>query len=127
MYPSDLCNIVYYNARSLLPKLDELWAVAEATNPDVICIVESWLSHEILDDEIAIDNYQILRLNRNRHGGGIVMYTHSSLSSHVLSAGANGHELLIVPVSILNSLCKFCYRPPSCVDAIDALCMTLFG
>ena len=59
------------------------------------------------------------------------MYIHSSLSSQVLSAGANGHELLVVSVSTSNSLCKFCislfYRPPSCVDAIDTLCMTLFG
>ena len=62
-------------------KLDELCAVAEATNPQVMCIVESWLSDEISDNELVIDNYQILRLNRNRHGGGIVMYVHSSLSS----------------------------------------------
>ena len=129
--PSRPLHIIYYNARSLLPKLDELCAVVEASNPDVICIVESWLSDEILDDEIAIDNYQILRLNRNRHGGGLVMYIHSSLSYQVLSAGANGHELLVVSVSTLNSLCKFCislfYRPPSSVDPIDTLCMTLFG
>ena len=129
--PSRPLHIIYYNARSLLPKLDELCAVAEATNPDVICIVESWLSDEILDDEIAIDNYRILRLNRNRHGGGIVMYIHSSSSSQVLSAGANSHELLVVSISTFNSFCKFCislfYHPPSCVDAIDTLCMTLFS
>jgi len=34
-------------------------------------------------NELAIDNYQILRLNRNRHGGGVVMYIHSSLSYQV--------------------------------------------
>jgi len=88
-------HILYYNARSLLPKFDELCAVAEATCPDVICIVESWLSDEISDNELAIDNYQSLRLNRNRHGGGVVMYIHSSLSHQVLSAGANNLELLI--------------------------------
>ena len=126
--PSRPLHIIYYNARSLLPKLDELCAVAEANNPDVICIVESWQSDEILDDEIAINNYRILR---HGHGGGIVMYIHSSLSSQVLSVGANGHELLVVSVSTLNSLCKFCislfYRPRSCVDAIDTLCMTPFS
>ena len=55
--PSRPLHIIYYNVRSLLPKLDELYAVAEATNPDIICIVESWLPDEILDDEIAIDDY----------------------------------------------------------------------
>ena len=107
-------------------KLDELCAVAEATNPQVMCIVESWLSDEISDNELVIDNYQILRLDRNRHGGGIVMYIHSSLSSHVLSAGANDLELLVVSVSSLNSSSKFCislfYRPPSSnVEVFDSL------
>jgi len=37
-----------------LPKFHELSAVAEATCRD-ICIVESWLSDEISDNELAID------------------------------------------------------------------------
>ena len=71
-------NILYYNARSLLPKLDELSAIAEVERPDVICIVESWLSAEILNCEVSIESYEILRLDRNRHGGGLVMYIHNS-------------------------------------------------
>ena len=119
-------HILYYNARSLLPK----FAVAEATCPDVICIVESWLSDEISDNELATDNYQILRLNRNRHGGGVVMYIHSSLSHQVLSAGANNLELLIVSVSTLYG--KFCislfYHPPSSnVEIFDSLCTALLS
>ena len=46
-------NIVYYNARSLLPKIDELRVITETESPDVICIVESWLSSDILDNEIV--------------------------------------------------------------------------
>ena len=36
-------HIIYYNARSLLLKLDELVATVEAEKPDIIlCIVETW-------------------------------------------------------------------------------------
>ena len=87
--PTIFLRIIYYNARSLLPKLDELRAVTEAENLDIVCIVETWLSNEISDSELTINNYQILRLDRDRHGGGVIMYIHSSLTPKVLSAGAN--------------------------------------
>ena len=46
--------ILYYNARSLIPKIDELRAIAEAKHPDIIYIVESWLSDEIQDNELVL-------------------------------------------------------------------------
>ena len=70
-------SILYYNARSILPKLACLRAEAVANNPSIICIVETWLSENISDSEISIENYQIVRLNRNRHGGGVLVYIHN--------------------------------------------------
>ena len=52
-----------------------------------MCIVESWLSGDISDDEIAVSGYSIVRLDRNRHGGGILIYIRSSLSFHVTVSG----------------------------------------
>ena len=38
-------NLLYLNARSILPKLDELRALCVDNSYDIIiCIVESWLS-----------------------------------------------------------------------------------
>ena len=79
------CSIL--NARSLLPKLDELCVLNQLESPDIICIVESWLSSEIENNEITIDNYQLVRHDRNRHGGGVLMYVKSCLSVNVLSVG----------------------------------------
>jgi len=67
---SNPLSILYYNARSLLPKFDELAATVEDLEPTVICIVESWLSAEISDSEISLVGYALYRLDRNRHGGG---------------------------------------------------------
>ena len=36
---------------SLLSKVDELRAVSEATKPDIICIVETWLDKHIPNNE----------------------------------------------------------------------------
>ena len=105
------------DARSLLPKWDELCAVTKAENLHIICIVETWLSNEIPDKELAIDNYQILRIDRYRYGGGVIMYVHSSLCPRVLSAGRNNLELLIISILPQYSSCKGCaslfYQPPS--------------
>ena len=40
-------NLLYLNARSLLPKLDELHVLCVSYSYDIICIVESWLSSDI--------------------------------------------------------------------------------
>ena len=119
-----LLRIIYHNARSLLPKLNELYAVTEAETPDIICIVE------ISDNELAIDNYQILRLDRDRHGGGVIMYVHSLLCPKILLAGHKNLELLIISISPQNSSCKVCvslfYRPPSSnLEFFDNLCLVL--
>ena len=108
-------SILYYNARSLLPKMDELRLVCMSEQPDVVCIVETWLDENILESEISVDNYSVVRLDRNRHGGCIVMYIRDCLHCSVLNVDTQGLELAIVTVTS-NSF-RICigllYRPPS--------------
>ena len=67
-------SILYFNARSILPKFDELQAVCLTLDPDIICITETWLSSDIEDQEIVLSGYYSCRLDRNRHGGGLVIF-----------------------------------------------------
>ena len=67
-------SILFYNARSLLPKFDELLALCDEKHPGVVCVVETWLGEEITDSEISLPDYQLYHLDRNRHGGGVLMY-----------------------------------------------------
>ena len=110
-------SILYFNARSILPKIDILRAEAATRKPLVICIVESWLSHDISDDELNINGYQIHRLDRNRHGGGVLVYTHISLLYKYLPAGHSELELMSISISSPHSPGNHCisvlYRPPS--------------
>ena len=111
-------TVLYYNARSLIPKMDELRTIVESQRPSVICVVETWLSEEVSDQEISLSEYQVTRLDRNRHGGGIVIYVHNAISVGVLLSGPNELEFLAVSLCSPNSTRKHCiallYRSPSC-------------
>ena len=71
---NNFCTILYYNARSLLPKLDHLFLSVMTHSPHIICVVETWLGSEINSSEIDIPGFKLYRKDRNRQGGGILMY-----------------------------------------------------
>ena len=73
--PYPCLKIPYANARSILPKIDELRTVVSCDSPDIVCVVETWLSEEIANDEVVIEGYDCFRHDRNRQGGGVCIYT----------------------------------------------------
>ena len=117
-------TLLHYNARSLFPKLDHLKVECEILNPHIICITESWLDKDIADNELAISGFKLLRLDRNRHGGGVAVYINQVFPHNVIFLGNSTFECIIV--SILIGSCKFCiclfYRPPnSSIEVLDNL------
>ena len=65
--------------------------MAKLSNATVIGIMESKLDNCILDSEIELDNYQILRCDRNRKGRGVTCYVRNdiistSLINHILAS-----------------------------------------
>ena len=86
-----------------------------------MCIVESWLCSDISDNEISLPNYSIIRLDRNRHGGGILLYVKDNLSFKVVLHGPSGLELIFISILLPNGRSIFLgtfYRPPSSSVAI---------
>ena len=51
----------------MLSKIEELRFIAKSTNAAVIAIYESKLDASVLEQEVSIDNYKILRCDGNRH------------------------------------------------------------
>ena len=80
IYNSDLL-CVYFNAQSIMNKLDDLHVMACSLQPDIIGISESWTHSNILDSELMITGYDIFRCDRpNSHrGGGVLLYVRSEL------------------------------------------------
>ena len=69
----------------MLPKIDELRHIARLTNAAVIGISKSKLDDSVLTSEIQIEGFDLLRCDRNRHGGGVACYIKSELSYNVKS------------------------------------------
>ena len=78
-------HFIHLNIKSLLPKIEKLRYIAKSANADVIGICESKLDASVLDPEKSIDNYKILRCDRNRQGGGVACYVRNDLSYNTLS------------------------------------------
>lgn len=75
------------NARSLVPKTDELKLSRATYEPTAVCVVETWLSEDIADAEISLFNYSVIRLDRYRRGGGIAIYVGSNIEVETLLHG----------------------------------------
>ena len=69
----------------MLLKIDELRHIARLTNGAVIGISESKLDDSMLTSKIQIDEYDLLRCDRNRNGGGLASYIRNDLSWNVKS------------------------------------------
>ena len=69
--PHDQLELLYFNAHSIVPKLDELLTLVQCEHP---CIVESWLNSDNLDSEICIPREKVFRKDGNRHGGRVLVY-----------------------------------------------------
>ena len=109
-------NLLHLNVNSLLPKIDKLRYIAKLSNAAVIGITESKLDNYILDSAIQIDNYQILRCERNRKGGGDSCYVRNDLS--YIEKGFFPEEIENILFEILLPKTKpmtvgIIYRPPN--------------
>ena len=58
-------SILYYNARSLVCNIDNLRANCLLHDPDIVCIVESWLDSDIENSELHISGCIQMRRHSN--------------------------------------------------------------
>ena len=71
-------NGVYFNARSVVNKLDALELYIKEENFDIVGITETWLTQSIASSELNIEGYTLFRNDRNNpnktRGGGVALY-----------------------------------------------------
>ena len=109
---------IYLNINSLLPKID----IAKRTKAEVIGISESTLDSTVLDPEIYIENYEILRFDRNRHGGGVACYIRSDISYKLNSFLPNEVENITFDILMPHTkpiTTGIIYRPPNQSTFLD--------
>ena len=64
---------MFTNIRSIRNKLIEFHSMVAIRNPDIICLVETWLSPEIKNNIFKLPKYTIFRRDRKTKGGGILL------------------------------------------------------
>lgn len=72
--------------------------------PDIVCIIETWLDQSISDTELALERYSVVHLDRNRHGGDILLFFKSSYCFDVVLTAPRNLELLVVTIHSYSSI-----------------------
>ena len=67
-------KIASLNINSLLRHIDELRMTITNLEVDVLTINETKIDNYVTDSEIEIPGYNVIRRDRNRFGGGVVVY-----------------------------------------------------
>ena len=96
---------------------------ANSLSPCIIALTETWLDGNISDNELCIPCYSVIRRDRNRHGGGVLLYIRSDLPI-ISTSPHHSLELLLVDIRLRqgNMLIGLFYCPPSApVSIIDDL------
>ena len=120
-------HLIHLNVNSLLPKIDEIRYIAERTKAAVIGITESKLDESIFQSEIQIDNYDLLRCDRNRNGGGVACYIRSDISYVQKDFFPNVIENIFFEILLPKTspiTVGIMYRPPSQTNFLEILNMT---
>ena len=91
---------------------------------------DAWLCLDILSNKVCIINSSLVRLDRNRHGGGVAMYIRETIPYNVLLSGPTSLELL--SITLFRNTFGLCqsvfYRPPTYTTSIfDTRCEALLS
>ena len=95
---------VLININSLLPEIDEQWYIAKLSKAAVIGISELILDDWVLFSEIQIENYDLIRSDRNRYGGGVACFIKNDLSYNTRSFLPSEIENEIIQIFYYNEI-----------------------
>lgn len=109
-------NIAYFNAQSILPKIDEVRVIFSDVNIHAICISESWLKKYITDISICLNGFNVFRNDRPcRRGGGVCIFVRSEIPVKVVYKSDNvNFDVLCIEIILRNDkvLLGTVYNPP---------------
>jgi len=104
------------NINGLRSKLDYLQVELDPSI-DIIALNETKLDDVITDDDLTIPDFSIFRADRNRHGGGIVLYLSHRIIFKARLFTDSHQEIEDLTVNIIHNgkVGRLCcvYRPPS--------------
>ena len=105
---------MHLNISTLLPNFEELKHFVHKYNMDIVSLNESRLDSSISDSTINIPNYNLLRNDRNRSGGGVATYIKQHLYPSKVDTDLTTESVwACVQVKGKKIVIGSVYRPPS--------------
>ena len=90
--------------------------IVKECNFDIMGVCETFIDQNIADHEISIDGYNCVKKNRNRHGGGVLVYIREGIAYNEIT-DLTGSQVESVWISIKSKRHSLAigvmYRPPS--------------
>ena len=116
-------SIFLTNARSVLPKLDELRLTTSLVNADIVIVTESWLTSLIDDDLLHLNHCDIFRCDRElRKGGGVCIWMKRKFRPSLVTTThsvPSAIEVVFIRATCMNIslVCCAIYVPPNLCNA----------
>ena len=112
-------RICYLNVRSLVNKIDEMRVFCETHQKHVLSLNETWLDSSISNSEIQLPGYSLVRRDKTRRNGGVLIYVSSNLNYKVIQEFENDQLdiqrlwMEITPPKSKGFIFCSCYHPPN--------------
>ena len=120
-------KVVHLNIRSIIKKMDQIRTSFLGLNLDVLAFSESWLKPYLNSKLIALDGFDVFRLDRSsgartkKRGGGLLLYVNHKHSSdcesldelNVSNENMEAQWILIHRAHCKNIVICNMYRPPN--------------
>ena len=117
-------HLLHININSLLPKIDELRSITLKTSPAILGVTETKLDDSIQNSEVHIENYNLIRCDRNRKGGGVACYVRNDLNFSQKCVFSRDVENVFIDILLPKSKAftvGIFYRPPNKYNFIDLI------
>ncbi|GAB0206897.1 hypothetical protein GRJ2_003155300 [Grus japonensis] len=116
---------IYTKAHSIDNKQEELEAIVQQENYDIVAITETWWD-DLHNWSAAMDGYKLFRRDRQgRRGGGVALYVRECFDCLELNDGDNRVECLWVRIrgnaNKADILLGAFYRPPNQDEEADEI------
>ena len=127
----NLTNLVI-NFQSLKNKKAELHHMTHEYKPDIIIGTETWLTPDIKNTELLLDDYNVYRKDRNnnKRGGGVLIAVKNNITSELIQSkeGQNNESIYckIKTADQKTLIIGSIYRPPNTkIEEITKICQEL--
>ena len=103
---------MHININRLLPKTAELRYISKRSETAVIGISVKKLDDSVLSSEIQLENFDLIRSYRDRHGGGDACFIRNNLSYNTKSFLPSERENIFIEIFVQPFIVDSIYRLP---------------